>query len=256
MTERLDRARDLYLRGIRDGDVGVVADHTGDVYIQHSGGVADGVEGFTQFFEDFINRNPDREIDLVRSFEDDNGVFVHAHQILNGGDVQWVTMDWFRFDHDDKIVEHWDVIAPYAAANASGHSSVDGPAEMDDGADGAANAKLVTGAIRNLWMVDGDRQAGLGAVSADYIEHDPEAEDGRSALAAALSRTRAPIVVERVHRVCAGGNFVATLSEATVADEPFAMGDLFRIEDDLIAEHWRVAEAIAPREDWANTGKF
>ena len=34
------------------------------------------------------------------------------------------------------------------------------------------------------------------------------------------------------------------------------LGDLFRIEDDVIAEHWRVAEAIAPQENWANTGKF
>ncbi|NND03616.1 MAG: hypothetical protein HKN91_12595 [Acidimicrobiia bacterium] len=49
---------------------------------------------------------------------------------------------------------------------------------------------------------------------------------------------------------------MATLSEATVDDKPFAMGDLFRIEDDVIAEHWRVAEAIGPQEDWANTGKF
>lgn len=256
MTERLDRARDLYLRGIRDGDVGVVAEHTGDVYIQHSGGVADGVEGFTQFFEEFIRRNPEREINLVRSFEDDNGVFVHAHQILDGGDVQWVTMDWFRFDHDNKILEHWDVIAPYVADNPSGRSSVDGSTEIHNGAHGPANAELVTSAIRNLWMEDGDRQAGLDVVSEDYIEHDPDAEDGRPALAATVSQKPEPLVFQRVHRVCASGNFVATLSEATVDDKPFAIGDLFRIEEDMIAEHWRVSEAIAPQEDWANTGKF
>lgn len=256
MTKRLDRARNLYLRGIRDGDLGVIAEHTGDVYIQHSSGVADGVEGFTQFFEDFIRRNPDRDIDLVRSFEDDNGAFVHAHQILNGGDVQWVTMDWFRFDDDDKIVEHWDVIAPYVADNPSGHSSVDGSTEIDNEAHGPANAELVTTAIRNLWMDGGDRQAGLDVVSEDYIEHDPDSEDGRAVVAAAASQNQAPFLYQRVHRVCAHGNFVATLSEAIVGDRPFAMGDLYRIEDRMIAEHWVVAEAIAPQQEWANTGKF
>lgn len=56
MSPRLERARRLYLRGIRDGDVDVVVETTGDVYIQHSGGVPDGVEGFTSFFEEFLRR--------------------------------------------------------------------------------------------------------------------------------------------------------------------------------------------------------
>ncbi len=148
------------------------------------------------------------------------------------------------------------MIAPYVAANLSDHSSVDGSTQVRDGDQGPANAELVTSAIRNLWMEEGDRQGGLDVVSEDCVEHDPDAEDGRTALAAAVTREPASVVVQRVHRVCAGGNFVATLSEATVDDTPFAIGDLFRVEDDLIVEHWRSAEAIAPQEEWANTGKF
>ncbi|MGI9616899.1 MAG: nuclear transport factor 2 family protein [Acidimicrobiales bacterium] len=256
MTARLERARNLYMRGIRDGDISVVAEHTGDVYIQHSAGVADGVEGFTRFFEEFLERNPDREIDLVRSFEDANGVFVHAHQILNGGHVQWVTMDWFRFDDDDKIIEHWDVIAPYSAKNPSGRSSVDGQTEVTDEGQGSANAELVAEAIRNLLMAGGDREAGLDVISDDYIQHNAEVGDGRSAFAEKVRAENSPLVYQQIHRICANGDFVAVLSEATFDGRPYAQGDLFRVEKGLIAEHWDVAEAIAPEEEWANTGKF
>ena len=256
MTVRLDRARNLYLRGIRDGDISVVADYTGDVYLQHSGGVADGVEGFTRFFEEFLQRNPDREIDLVRSFEDDNGVFVHAHQCLNGGEMQWVTMDWFRFDDADKIVEHWDVIAPYVATNPSGRSSVDGPTEVTDEGQGVANVELVTGALRNLLMAGGDREAGLAVIAEDYTQHNAEVGDGRQALAEMLGQQPVRLVYERIHRVCAQGNFVAVLSEATFDGRPYAQGDLFRVENGQIVEHWDVAEPIAPSEEWANSGKF
>ena len=256
MTIRLEQARNLYLRGIRDGDVGVVAEYTGDVYIQHSAGVADGVEGFTAFFEDFLERNPDREIDLVRSFEDEDGVFVHAHQRLDGGDVQWVTMDWFRFDDDDRIVEHWDVIVPFSPANPSGRSSVDGPTELIDEGQGPANAELVTSTLRNLLMPGGDPQAGLAAIAEDYIQHNPEVGDGRSRLAALLEQDPVPLVYKQIHRVCARGDFVAVLSEATFDGTPYAQGDLFRVADGRIVEHWDAAERIAPKDEWANGGKF
>ncbi|MEZ5382025.1 MAG: nuclear transport factor 2 family protein [Microthrixaceae bacterium] len=256
MTIRRERARNLYLRGIRDGDIGVISEYTGDTYIQHSGGVPDGVEGFTQFFEGFLKRNPDREIDLVRSFEDDNGVFVHAHQRLNGGDVQWVTMDWFRFDEHDRIVEHWDVISPYVSENPSGRSTVDGPTEVRESGQGGANVELVRNALNGLFMAGGDRQAGLAAIAEDLIEHHPQVGDGRAVLAALLAQDPVPMVYEQIHRVCAQGNFVAVLSEATVNGSPYALGDLFRVENGVIVEHWNAAELIAPEAEWVNSGKF
>ena len=245
------------VRGIRDGDVSVVAEYTGDVYIQHSAGVADGVEGFTTFFEGFLQRNPDREIDLVRSFEDDDGVFVHAHQRLDGGDVQWVTMDWFRFDDDDRIVERWDVIAPFSPANPSGRSSVDGPTEVVDHGQGPVNAELVTRTLRHLLMPGGDRRLGLSVLAEHYIQHNPEVGDGRDQLAALLAADPDRLVYRRIHRVCAQGSFVAVLSEATFDGTPHAQGDLFRIDDGQIVEHWGITPRKSPpREEWANSGKF
>ena len=95
----LDNARKLYVEGIRDGDARrAVEAYTGDRYTQHSTGVRDGVEGFVGFFEPFIERNPRREIEIVRSFVDGRFVFIQAAQELNGGEARWVTTDLFDTD--------------------------------------------------------------------------------------------------------------------------------------------------------------
>ena len=67
MTQKLANATALYMEGIRDGDVrAAVEAYTGDRYTQHSTGVADGVEGFVEFFNPFVENNPVRDIQVVR----------------------------------------------------------------------------------------------------------------------------------------------------------------------------------------------
>ncbi|MDJ0770472.1 MAG: hypothetical protein QNJ12_16890 [Ilumatobacter sp.] len=71
MGRKLDNAMGLYLEGIRDGDVRpAVERYTGDRYTQHSTGVRDGVEGFVEFFEPFVERTPSRDIRIIRAIED------------------------------------------------------------------------------------------------------------------------------------------------------------------------------------------
>lgn len=63
MSHQLDNAKNLYLRGIRDGEIKEVHEnYMGASYTQHSTGVPDEKEGFAAFFEDFFKRNPKREI--------------------------------------------------------------------------------------------------------------------------------------------------------------------------------------------------
>lgn len=86
MTTALESAEGLYNVGIRDGHPREAMERfTGDHYTQHSTGVKDGADGFIEFFEEFHQRNPKREIDIVRSFSDENLVFMHVTQSLNGG---------------------------------------------------------------------------------------------------------------------------------------------------------------------------
>ncbi|MFT4661653.1 MAG: putative SnoaL-like aldol condensation-catalyzing enzyme [Patiriisocius sp.] len=49
---------------------------------------------------------PDKSIEFVRFIAEGNIVALHTHQTWPGND-QYVTMDFFRFDDDGKIVEPW-----------------------------------------------------------------------------------------------------------------------------------------------------
>ncbi len=81
----------------------------GKEYIQHNPDVADGTKGFIDYFERMQKEYPDKSIEFVRSIAEGNLVALHTHQIWPGND-EYVTMDFFRFDEDGKICEHWDSI--------------------------------------------------------------------------------------------------------------------------------------------------
>ena len=107
MSKKLQNATNLYLCGIRDGAVDeVLNNYMGKTYRQHSTGVYDGKEGFKAFFTDFFKRNPKRDIQVVRAFEDGEYVFMHVYQNLNHGEAKWITTDIFHADEEGRIIEH------------------------------------------------------------------------------------------------------------------------------------------------------
>ena len=106
--------RMAYLGKPRDA----VNQYIGSEYIQHNPDVADGTEGFIKYFERMQQEYPDKSIEFVRCIAEDDLVALHTHQIWPGND-QYVTMDFFRFDKNGKICEHWDAIQqiPEKSAN-------------------------------------------------------------------------------------------------------------------------------------------
>ncbi len=258
MSRKIENATSLYMEGIRDGNVReAVTKYTGDRYTQHSTGVRDGVEGFVEFFEPFIARNPRRDIRIVRTLEDGRHLFVHAYQSLNDGEAEWITLDFFDTDDDDRIIEHWDVIAPYAAETPSGHTSVDGPTEIRDLEQTDANKALVRAMITDALMEGGDPRTVDRYISADHcIQHNPEVADGPDQFRRLVLVADRSLVYDEIVLLVGQGNFVATLCRARWEGAPYAQADLFRIEDGLIVEHWDAAEPIGPEEEWVNSGKF
>lgn len=83
--------------------------YVGVDYIQHNPAVADGRQGFIDYFTEMAEGYPDKSIDFVRAVAEGDLVALHTHQIWPGS-VEYVTMDFFRFDDKGKIVEHWDTI--------------------------------------------------------------------------------------------------------------------------------------------------
>ena len=95
-----------------------VAKYVGDEYIQHNPDVANGTQCFIDYFERMQREYPQKSIAFVRCIAEGDLVALHTHQTWPGND-QYVTMDFFRFDENGKICEHWDAIQqiPEKSAN-------------------------------------------------------------------------------------------------------------------------------------------
>lgn len=255
--QKLENAKNLYLEGIRDGKAReAVTKYTGDRYTQHSTGVRDGVEGFVEFFEPFIERNPKRDIQVVRGLEDGQYVFLQVYQSLNDGEAKWVTTDFFDTDENDKIIEHWDVIAAYAAQTPSGHTTIDGSTEITDLEKTEENKELVRKLIIDVLVGENPQNVYKYISSETYIQHNADVADGLDHFKALVLSADRALVYQEIVLLVGQGNFVATLCKATWNDEPYAQVDLFRIQDGLVVEHWDNAEPVPPKEEWVNSGKF
>jgi predicted SnoaL-like aldol condensation-catalyzing enzyme len=86
-----------------------VEKYVGKEYIQHNPAVANGTQGFIDYFEQMQLEYPDKTIEFLRCIGEGNLVALHTHQTWPGND-KYITMDFFRFDTDGKICEHWDSI--------------------------------------------------------------------------------------------------------------------------------------------------
>ncbi len=95
--------------------------YVGDDYIQHNPLVGDGKEPFIVYFERMGKEYPQKSIEFVRSVAEGNLVALHTHQTWPGN-LEYVTMDFFRFDQNGKIVEHWDSMQEIPVQSENGNS--------------------------------------------------------------------------------------------------------------------------------------
>ncbi len=74
-----------------------VEQYVGNKYIQHNPHVADGTQGFIDYFKRMQKEYSDKSIEFVRCIAEGNLVALHTHQTWPGND-EYITMDFFRFD--------------------------------------------------------------------------------------------------------------------------------------------------------------
>lgn len=255
MGQGLDNVHKLYLEGIAGGRArDAVTRYTGHRYTQHSTGVADGVEGFLAFFEPFVERNPKRDIEIVRSFEDGPWVFCHAFQSLNDGAAEWVTTDLFFTDADGLILEHWDTIAPYVADAASGEDPVRGAPVVDATADTEANKALVREYTKQVLQARGHDKLDR-FVDRALVQRAPGVGAGRDGLATWLASDAAGDY-EMLFQLIGQGDFVMTYGKRHASGADIAVFNVYRVAGGRIVEHWMNEETIGPRAAWGNSGKF
>ena len=83
--------------------------YVGAEYVQHNPLVGDGKQAFTDYFTEMAAQYSSKEIEFVRAVAEGDLVALHTHQTWPGNE-EYVTMDFFRFDAEGKIIEHWDAI--------------------------------------------------------------------------------------------------------------------------------------------------
>jgi len=95
-----------------------VEKYVGKEYIQHNPLVDDGPEAFIDYFERMQKEYPEKSVEFVRAVAQGDLVALHTHQTWPENE-EYVTIDFFRFDEEGKIVEHWDAIQeiPKESAN-------------------------------------------------------------------------------------------------------------------------------------------
>lgn len=118
LEQNKKNAIDFYRMAYEGNPQAAVDRYVGNEYIQHNPDVADGLDGFIAYFSRMHEQYPEKSIQFVRCIAEGDLVALHTHQTWPGND-QYVTMDFFRFDSQGKICEHWDAIqqVPKHSAN-------------------------------------------------------------------------------------------------------------------------------------------
>ena len=253
MSCRIERIRAL-LKGIETGDPDAVSVISPTKYIQHNPQTQTGREGLANLFARLSKTSP--RVNIVRAFSDGDFVFAHTEYDFSS---RRIGFEVFRFE-GEFAVEHWDNIQLREGPNRSGHTMVDGDAEVTDIDHTEANRKLVRAFIENVRIaLDLDSLDNFVSTQS-YTEHEPDGIDGFESFKHRLERVARNVeewVYCRLHRVLAQGNFVLSVSEGTRVGVHTSFYDLYRIEAGRIVEHWDTKESVAPPAQWQhNNGKF
>jgi predicted SnoaL-like aldol condensation-catalyzing enzyme len=113
-------AIDFYRTAYMGNPSEAVNNYVGAEYIQHNPMVGNGKQAFIDYFEEMARDYPDKSIEFVRAVAEGDLVALHTHQTWPG-DEEYVTMDFFRFDENGKIVEHWDALQVIPAETKNGN---------------------------------------------------------------------------------------------------------------------------------------
>tara|TARA_R110002167_G_scaffold25714_16_gene89029 strand:+ start:240 stop:617 length:378 start_codon:yes stop_codon:yes gene_type:complete len=109
LSENKENAIAFYKMAYEGNPTMAVERYVGSEYIQHNPDVENGTQGFIDYFERMKADYPNKSIEFVRCISEGKLVALHTHQTWPDND-EYVTMDFFLFNENGKICEHWDAI--------------------------------------------------------------------------------------------------------------------------------------------------
>jgi len=121
LEENKKKAIEFYRMSYEGNPLKAVELYVGNEYIQHNPLVGDGKQPFIEYFEKMAKEYTHKSIEFVRVVAEDNLVALHTHQKWPEN-AEYVTMDFFRFDENGKIIEHWDSMQQIPKESANGNT--------------------------------------------------------------------------------------------------------------------------------------
>ena len=230
-------------KAVQNGDVESAAALVTDTYIQHTPNVPDGKKGLMTLVTKIKNKEmPAPKINTVRIVEDEEFVVLH-HEVF------WpnkkAMFEIFRFE-DGLAAEHWSAIMDHPEKTANGHSMVDGESEITDVTSTQKNKDFVKSFVQTV-LIEGQFDKLLDYYHPEIIQHNPFIDNAVPGLLNGVNELKKQgisLQIEKIHKVFGEGNFVLVVSEGKFGGKHTAFFDLFRVENNIIVEHWDVLQEI------------
>ncbi|WP_164508883.1 Rrf2 family transcriptional regulator [Levilactobacillus fuyuanensis] len=185
------------------------------------------------------------QVKVVRTLLDGDWLALHTLTTTDG--VQSVTFDVFQFA-GDTVQKQLHTATPYLETpTPSGHTQLDGPVMIDANFKAEETRQLVTDTI-NATLMNGPHLEHADAyMSADYIQHHVGIPDGLETVKKGVQMLKSvgkESIYTAIDHVIADGNFALAISEGHAEGIDKTYYDLFRVEDNLIAEHWDIVNPV------------
>jgi predicted SnoaL-like aldol condensation-catalyzing enzyme len=236
------------LRGIANRDPDLATKWVKPLgFKQHNPHVADGVEGLRKH----IGRFPEEShfLKVVRKYQEGPFVFTHREGLfLRPG----VFFDLFKFE-DGLIVEHWVFFAKGAPPNQSGHTQTDGPTEAKGLEDTEKSKSIVREYYQTIHVAGDHSKIPNYFFFEDHcIRHEPAVRDGVSEFKRDLAELVKHRSIDEIKFVFGQGDFVFIAATGSHELAPCVYIDLYRVENEKIAERWGFPEDVPPHAEWKN----
>jgi predicted SnoaL-like aldol condensation-catalyzing enzyme len=233
------------------GNLAVIDEFVGPVYIDHNPQSPDGSESIRNVVTGLRVAYPDMKSSIERVIAEDDLVLLHTNAVLEPGSKGMAIAAVFRVDNG-KIVEHWEVMQQVPDSTVSGNdmfSTLSTPAvSSPDPHVSTAESKRVASALVDELTSGRDVTAFDRYVSDPYFQHTPQTPNGIAAakefFAAAFAAS--PDFSVSVKRVIAEGDYVAIHShyKSGPDDLGLAVLDIYRVRDGKVVEHWDVIQPV------------
>ncbi len=225
---------------IVDADADSVDEYWSTDYIQHNPRIPSGSAILKRFFTMLRPADLRYKHGLFIA----EGDYVAHSSTVEGflGKPKQALLDIFRIS-DGLIVEHWDVLQEVPL---DGPSPFPIPAVEPIPGVNDMNREVVTKAVHQLF-VDRDLSAIEEFWAPDHVEHGGQGAEGRDGLRSYVSGLGDSFTME-IGLTMVYGQFVLTHSRFTVPEgQPEILGDIYRVADGRIVEHWDLRQAEVPQ---------